>query len=277
MSPVITIITPYRNAYKFIPDYVKSMLSQTFTDWTCILIDDNSSDAGPALLSSLVSSDPRFRLYHNSNHRTVAGPASARSFGLSLVKTDLTAFCDIDDIWHPQKLQLQLQFHIRGNFQLTVTAYSRFNDDLVAIDDRDYICPPSQLNFLQLLRRNPIPMLTVILSSNLAKQGFQEIKHEDFLFWLTLFGNHPALRYGYLPLNLAFYRVHGNNQSGNAAVLPLWTYQVFLKYGFSQKQACIFLLRWCVDHLTNILLRFMSSPSYTYTLIELLEKPPLRL
>jgi len=277
VQPIVTIITPYRNAEAFIPDYIDSIKSQTFSNWITILIDDHSIDNGPALLSQLVSGDPRFKLIRNSHQREIAGPASARNCGLDLVTTQLTAFCDIDDLWHPLKLELQLAFHLHGQYDITVTGYTRFTNDIPSINENDFICPPFSISYSQLFRRNPIPMLTVILSSTLAKRGFEQIKHEDFLFWLTLFRHYDSINYGCLPLNLSFYRLHNLNQTRHHAKLPFWTYYVFKRHGCTTRESLFFLLHWLCDHTLYKLKNLISSTQSHYTLLQLLEMSPLHL
>ena len=78
MKSLVSVITPYRNAKRFLPGFVDSLRSQTAQDWCCIMVDDNSSDGGPELLRDLVADDPRFLLISNTNPKHGPGPASAR-------------------------------------------------------------------------------------------------------------------------------------------------------------------------------------------------------
>lgn len=252
MTPkhTLTIITPYLNAEKFIPSFVSSLLSQTFTNWKCILIDDGSTDHGPSLLSSLVSSDPRFILTHSpavQGPRSIPGPASARNHGLCFVDSPLVAFCDIDDIWHPQKLTRQLSFHLANSLDISVSAYMVFSStDLTCY--RHVITPPSTLDFSSLLVRNRIPMLTLILNSSLLSTGFSQVRHEDFLAWISIFRNNSNLKYGCLREVLAFYRIHSSNLTSSRLKMPIWTFSVYRSAGFSRLTSLILLIRWFHSH-----------------------------
>ena len=249
MKSLVTVITPYLNAKRFLPGFVNSLRSQTADYWFCIMVDDGSSDGGPELLNDLVAVDSRFLLISNTNPKRGPGPASARNCALALVQTDYVAFCDVDDLWHPEKLERQLTFHTFNQLDLSVSAYGRFHDNEMHAPLKSIVCPPLTLRSGTLRGRNPIPMLTVIVSAEIVKEGFQEVAHEDFLFWLQLFKNHASIRYGCLPIVLAFYCIHSENVSRQKLIMPLWTYRVFRSFGKTRLSSLANVATWLVDHL----------------------------
>lgn len=259
MQPTVSIITPYRNAEKFLSRFVSSIQAQSRTDWVCIMVDDGSTDNGPQELKYLVREDPRFLLLKNSFHKSWPGPASARNFALAHTKTELIAFCDVDDLWHPDKLERQLSFHLSNNLDLSVTAYARFCEDYLDEPLTALICPPQNLNLDNLTSRNVIPMLTVVMSSDLARVGFKQVAHEDFLFWLELFRSNQMLKYGCLPLVLSFYCVHGTNHSGSKLSMPFWTYRVYRSYGHARGSSVLLLVRWVLEQAKCRFLRDLIS------------------
>ena len=277
MKPLVSVITPYRNAKRFLPGFVDSLQRQTAEDWTCIMVDDGSSDGGPAFLAELVADDPRFQLIINTNLKHWPGPASARNCALTFVQTDYVAFCDVDDLWHPEKLERQLNFHCSNHFDLTVSAYARFIDGQIDQPPQRVVCPPAELVFRDLFGQNPTPMLTVILSADLARIGFSEVAHEDFLFWLELFKSRPSIRYGCLPEILAFYCIHQRSLSSQKAVMPFWAYRVFRNSGQSRHRSLSSLFFWSIDHILNRLLALSGSVGVRLSIGELLVMPPLHL
>ena len=277
MKPLVSVITPYRNAKRFLPGFVESLRSQTNHAWNCIMVDDGSSDGGPELLRHLVADDSRFLLISNTNPRNGPGPASARNCALALVETDYVAFCDVDDLWHPQKLQRQLNFHRSNQLDLTVSAYARFIDGQLDQPPQRIVCPPEKLAFRDLFGHNPIPMLTVILSAELARTGFSEVAHEDFLFWLDLFKARPSIRYGCLPEILAYYCIHQKSLSSRKAVMPFWAYRVFRNAGQTRSRSMYFLILWGMDHFWSRLLSFTRSKLVRIPVRNLLAMPPLPL
>ena len=275
MKPRVSVITPYRNAKRFLPGFVDSLQSQSAEDWTCIMVDDDSSDGGPAFLAELVKNDPRFQLITNTNPKHWPGPASARNCALALVQTDYVAFCDVDDLWHPDKLKRQLSYQRSYGLHFTVSAYVRFLDKQLDSAPQRVVCPPSTITLPDLLGSNPIPMLTVIISKDLVKTGFSEVAHEDFLFWLDIFKSHPDLRYGCLPEVLAFYRIHQDNHSHHKLFMPLWTYRVFRNFGMSRLMSLNHLATWTFDHLCDRLSIGRKIKPIVDSTQCLLEQPPL--
>ena len=239
------------------------------------MVDDGSSDGGPDLLGDLVADDHRFLLISNINEKLGPGPASARNCALGLVNTDYVAFCDVDDLWHPDKLLHQLKFHRSNNLDLSVSAYARFIDGQLDQPPQRIVCPPDKLVLRDLFGHNPIPMLTVILSADLARTGFSEVAHEDFLFWLELFRAHPSIRYGCLREILAFYCIHSNSFSSHKPVMPLWAYRVFRNSGQARCRSAYFLVLWGMDHLRGRIGALMSPEVLTTPIRKLLAMPPL--
>ena len=76
MKPQVSIVTPYRNASRFVAPFVDALKRQTYQDWLCIMVDDGSSDGGPALLADLVSHDSRFLLISNTIPKHGPGPVT---------------------------------------------------------------------------------------------------------------------------------------------------------------------------------------------------------
>lgn len=251
----VSIITPYRNAACFLPGLVETLCQQTFADWECLLIDDNSIDGGPLLLENLTDSDSRFRHLALprcpvNDHPHIRLPAIPRNLGLNQVASPLVAFLDVDDLWHPRKLELQLEFHSAHQLDLSVTAYGRFLDmeqPVVALR-----CPPFQMRMKQLLQHNPLPLLTVVISRELFEGGFYCAHHEDYLQWLNLKLAYPALRYGCLNEILACYRLHSNNLTSRRPALLAWTYRVFRLHGLGRGQSLLRMGHWGFHHATTL-------------------------
>lgn len=277
MKPLVTIITPYRNSLKFIPRFVSSMQSQTWNDWNCIMVDDDSTDNGPLKLQQIVTCDPRFRLYKNTNLKSGPGPASARNYALDYVDSPLVAFCDVDDLWHPRKLEMQISFHLSNDLDLSVTAYGRFINGKLAEPLKALVCPPANLDLANLRGRNPIPMLTAMISTDLARHRFEQVPHEDFLFWLEIFRSNPTIRYGCIPTVLAYYCIHRDNLTASKAIMPIWVYRVFREFGDSRLSSIHYVNRWISAHMhTQFRSCFKTKPNHA-SLLYLLGAPPLLL
>ena len=247
--PSVSIITPFFNASQYVTQYVRSMQCQSYRNWVCLLIDDHSTDNSNLIFKTLISDDPRFRLYKNPDQLLSPGPASARNYGLSLVTSDLVAFCDIDDLWHPSKLEIQVKALITHKADIVVSDYTRFRvtprSSLVTVDV--YASPTC--SYYGLLRRNLLPLLTVLISSRLLEARFPLIHHEDYLYWLTIYKETPDINYYHVPKVLAYYRVHSSNITSNKLLMFIWTFKVFRKHGFGRVHSFIRIIIWSASHL----------------------------
>ena len=93
VSPKISIIVPVYNAEKYLHRCIDSILTQTFSDFELLLIDDGSTDKSGQLCNEYASKDNRVKVFHKQN----GGVSSARNLGLDNAKGEWIAFVDSDD------------------------------------------------------------------------------------------------------------------------------------------------------------------------------------
>ncbi|MFC6283196.1 MULTISPECIES: glycosyltransferase family 2 protein [Polaromonas] len=103
-GPCISVIVPTYNRANFIGDAIASVLSQSFSDFEVIVVDDGSTDQTGAIVAGF--DDPRVIYVHQSNR----GRSSARNHALSLARGRYLAFLDSDDMYMPGKLMLQVDY-----------------------------------------------------------------------------------------------------------------------------------------------------------------------
>lgn len=100
--PRVNIVVPAYNAEAFIADTVRSALTQTASDLQVTVIDDGSKDA---TAERAALGDARVRVISQENR----GMSRSRNRGMAEVDSEFVALLDADDLWHPEKLRLQLQ------------------------------------------------------------------------------------------------------------------------------------------------------------------------
>ena len=101
--PTISIIIPAYNAEQTIIKTIESVQRQTFTDYEIIVIDDGSTDKTKDVVSKIEDRRLKILTYQN------AGAATARNRGIAEATAKYLAFIDADDLWTPDKLELQLE------------------------------------------------------------------------------------------------------------------------------------------------------------------------
>ncbi len=101
----IAVIVPTFGDRKFLRDCLRSVLTQTYTNWVCYIVDDASPDTVDGAIKDIVSSDVRFVLIRHTRNR---GLAAARNTALSVAHEDLVQFLDADDLLTPWSLENRL-------------------------------------------------------------------------------------------------------------------------------------------------------------------------
>ena len=99
--PTISTIIPLYNGAAFIEQAIRSVLAQTAPAHEIIVVDDGSTDDGPAIVEGLGKAE-RIRLLRKVN----GGQSSARNHGATQATGDLIAFLDQDDLFYPDHLEM---------------------------------------------------------------------------------------------------------------------------------------------------------------------------
>ncbi len=122
--PVVTVVVPSYNAEGFIEETLQSVLGQSVQAVEVIVVDDGSTDRTCEIASRL---DPRVRVIQQSR----AGVCVARNRGLEEARGRFICFLDHDDVWHPEKLAVQLKlFAHDSELALVNTAATLWAQDL---------------------------------------------------------------------------------------------------------------------------------------------------
>lgn len=103
--PQISIIVPVYNVEKYLHRCLDSILTQTFSDFELILVDDGSTDLSGSICEEYAKEDSRIHLFHQKNQ----GQGVARNFALDWMYENSDSkwmcFIDSDDWIHPEMLE----------------------------------------------------------------------------------------------------------------------------------------------------------------------------
>ena len=108
-KPFFSVVIPTYNHEVFLEKAVKSVLTQTFSDYEIIIIDNYSNDNTENLIKNLNNKNIKF--IKNRNHGIIA---KSRNIGIEQSKSEWIAFLDSDDIWRQEKLKVLFNF-IKNN------------------------------------------------------------------------------------------------------------------------------------------------------------------
>jgi glycosyltransferase involved in cell wall biosynthesis len=97
----ISVIVPIFNTEKYLERCIESILSQTYSDFEVILVDDGSTDSSLEIAERYAKADTRVKVLHKEN----GGSSSARNLGIKNAAGDYFSFIDSDDYIEPFMLE----------------------------------------------------------------------------------------------------------------------------------------------------------------------------
>lgn len=104
--PKLSVIIPFYNSENTIERAILSILNQTFIDFECIIIDNNSDDRSREIILNIIQNDNRFSLYDEPRQ----GVVFASNKGSELAKGEYIARMDADDECFENRFELQSRF-----------------------------------------------------------------------------------------------------------------------------------------------------------------------
>jgi glycosyltransferase involved in cell wall biosynthesis len=225
MSPKVSIILPCYNRASYLKKCVQSVLSQTFTDLECILVDDGSQDNTREVAQQLMSLDSRVKYFYKEN----GGLSSARNFGIVQAQGQWIQCLDPDDWIHEDKTRFQLSY-LDGLSSENVIFYCDYERVFLDSEQNIVKCESNIIGSLtneQLIERlllpdflanSPFPMLQQcmlinkeILLHNVFTNQLRALQDRDFALELLASG----VKFVYTPIVGAFYTKHETNMSSN--------------------------------------------------------------
>lgn len=207
-SPLISIVMPAYNSAEFIAETLNSVCQQTYANWELLITNDCSTDNTADIISQFQQQEKRIKLFHNPAN---SGPAVARNTALKQIKGSFLTFLDSDDLWLPEKLELQLEFMLKNSYSFTNTSYRRFIS-LEQLGRRVEAKPI--VNYSQYCKNTSIMTSTVMI--DLRKTGkikMKDVFYDDLALWLELMRKGHTVRG--LQKDLARYRVRSGSISRN--------------------------------------------------------------
>ncbi|MDB0061198.1 glycosyltransferase family 2 protein, partial [bacterium] len=129
-NSLVSIIIPFYNREKLLPETLNSVLAQSFSNWECILVDDNSSDKSTNVVKEFIAKDARFNLYYRNDTNKPKGVSSSRNIGINNAKGDYIVFLDSDDLLDINCLENRLKYADKEpENDIWVFSMQEFNDE----------------------------------------------------------------------------------------------------------------------------------------------------
>lgn len=186
--PKIGVVIPVYNSERHLEQSIDSILSQTFKDFEIIAIDDGSTDKSSAILNNYSVSDRRVRVFRNQEN---LGVSRSLNLGVVLSRSEYIARMDSDDISHPERFSLQVEFLEKNkDIYIVGSCFDSVSEDLKNLIWRNDVEKTPEDIRRTLLDRCCIGHPTVMMRRRLFEilGGYSEKQEhytiEDYELWL---------------------------------------------------------------------------------------------
>lgn len=259
MPSLVSIIMPAYNSARYLNESISSVINQTYNSWELIICDDNSHDETVSICLEWCKKDDRIKLISNLYQK---GASGARNSCLDYAKGRYIAFLDSDDLWFPNKLELQVDFITKNKYSFIYSYHNVMNEN----GKINAVClAPEKVNSRLMKYSNFIPCLTAMYDSESIGKVYQPYikKRNDFALWLKILNSGSVSDAYCLKISTAAYRVNSYGLSSNKFESLVYFNKCLTKYGkcnrfsslvYSGIYVILILLKKKVNYLYNLLI-----------------------
>ena len=95
-----SVLIPVYNVEKYLDQCLTSVLTQDYSDFEVVLVNDGSTDQSPIICQKYAESDPRVKYYDKNNE----GLLLTRRYSIKRASGEYIVFLDSDDYWEPGRV-----------------------------------------------------------------------------------------------------------------------------------------------------------------------------
>ena len=229
MQPLVSIIIPSYNRADLIGETLESIVSQTYTNWECIIVDDGSTDKSFEVINVFTEKDSRIKFYKRPETK-LKGANACRNYGFELSKGVFVNWLDSDDVLHPEKLKKQIKRIIQDNTLFSICKSYVFNTsfdkiDLLSLKSQNIKTEDSFNDFMSkqiiIPIQAPIFKKQFLIDNDFHFEESLQAGQEWELFARVL---HKKTNYSVLDEPLDYIRNHDNNISNDISGEKYWHY-----------------------------------------------------
>lgn len=123
MTPKVSVIVNCFNGELFLRDCLKSIFDQTYENWEIIFVNNASTDESLAVTQSYVSE--KIKIINLLENISLV---EARMIAIGAAHGDYISFLDVDDLWHPRRIEEFIKLAVRKNAKFIYSNTYFFND-----------------------------------------------------------------------------------------------------------------------------------------------------
>lgn len=173
-EPLVSLVIATHNREHLLPDAVKSIQDQTYSNFEIIIVDDASQDNTPTVIAQLCDHDPRIRAFRSEKN---VGPGAARNLGIAQANGEYIAIMDDDDLAEPHRFQAETDvFRDNPDTKLVFSSVCWVDNDLEPLNVfpgivAEGLFPSESKDIFKLLylEGNKIPNTTIMFRRGLTE------------------------------------------------------------------------------------------------------------
>ncbi|MGU5682069.1 glycosyltransferase family 2 protein [Aeromonas allosaccharophila] len=236
--PLVSIVIPLYNAENYIEETLLSIVNQKYSNYEVIVVDNASTDSSLDIVNKIAENLSNMTVIRSATNS--GGPAKPRNIGIDIAHGKFVAFLDSDDVWHPDKLEKQVDLMNNSTLDFVgsrmtavddtgnkLTFKLSFLDDILGVKVKH--CTLANL----MMRNNVITSSVLVRKSAIKHIRFNEADVfkcvEDYLFWLEILSNNSG-EYFISPEKLVNYRISTASLSNKDGKFKMLAKSILVNY-----------------------------------------------
>jgi glycosyltransferase involved in cell wall biosynthesis len=210
-QPLVSVVIATYNMGQYLSQAVDSILQQTWENLEVIVVDDGSTDNTTEVMAQ-----------YQGNHKVIyiknenQGQPKAKNCGIRNTKGEFIAFCDADDFWEKNKLDLQIPHFANPKVGVVYSEVSFIDEHNHRYTKEDHEVRHSGNVTNQMLIENFVPFGTsVIRRQCIEKNGIFDEEFRMGIDWDLWLRYSLAWEFVYVPAQTYVYRVWSGQMSNN--------------------------------------------------------------
>jgi len=225
-QPLVSIIMNCYNGEAYLKESIRSVLSQSYKNWELIFWDNKSEDKSEEIFKGF--QDKRLKYFCSDSHTSLY---KARNLAIEKSKGEFISFLDVDDLWDPNKLEMQMPYFNNSEVGLVYSNLWILNKEIKKKKIHTNKKLPNGKIYDELIKNYNIGIITTVIRKSFylkLKKKFDERFSliGDFDLFLRL---SKTCRFESIQNPLAFYRLHGKNISTLNKEKEIEEFQIWLK------------------------------------------------
>lgn len=223
-SPLFSILIAQYNNGKYFKDCYNSIISQTYTNWEVIIVDDCSSDDSLKIMHTMIGDDLRFKIYQNAENK---GCGFTKKRSIDAANGNVCGFLDPDDKLTADAIEIMMIAHYK-------------NPNMSLIYSNNYVCDKNLMVVKERVPRIQQPKNVSVIEMT-CPFAFATFKKEKYLLSVQL---NPDFKrsvdvdlyccledvgeFLFIDKSLYYYRIHndGISRGDNRKKAEFWTWIV---------------------------------------------------